>query len=552
MSQSYPFNVIKASSISSVVLDCVVNPFLTNVGKTVLGGAATDNTAAINKALLSLAAVGVGSVKLILDGGTLVSGLTLPTLGNYDIEGTGWTSGIFIASGSNADPLNNGKILPFDPNTTPPASGQYVRLANFCINGNRGNGTTGNSNSGDPRGVNGVYWYCNINLANLLGVRIEDMLVYDAGAYSIRTNNCSDVIVKGCRIINPCVTFTLNQDCVHNDGPASKITIKDNYMSNNNSDDAISIASSEGYGGLIDNVVVEGNTFQTVANAIRIGGAAEGQIGTVLFSDNSGQTGSVGIFGFAGATGEYIRTVIFSQNSFTCGIYLSLNGGIGDVTLSDCVWNGPFAANFFLASLFGGSVSTITVNNCRVLRTTAGNNTNTPLLGVTTSPLAVGRLTINGYDVCNENGQSYGAIPEVLAMTNITISELFIGRLDFTNITALADVYTNIGAIKGTVAFGNETVAFSATPTFSQYTRSSTMTLTGNVTTFTLPAGIDGQEKTLIFIQNSGGSHTVAAPSNVRGFMGVGLTANKVSAQHFTYNVALTAWLADSPGVINA
>lgn len=97
----------------------------------------------------------------------------------------------------------------------------------------------------------------------------------------------------------------------------------------------------------------------------------------------------------------------------------------------------------------------------------------------------------------------------------------------------------------------SETVAFSATPTFSVATRSSITTLTGNVTSFTLGAGVDGQEKTLIFCQNSTGGYTVTAPANVHGFFTVGTTAGKCSAQHFTYSAGQTAWLADSPGVTN-
>ncbi len=97
----------------------------------------------------------------------------------------------------------------------------------------------------------------------------------------------------------------------------------------------------------------------------------------------------------------------------------------------------------------------------------------------------------------------------------------------------------------------SETVTFSATPTFSLATRASIITLTANITSFTLPAGADGQEKTLSFCQNATGGFTVAPPANVHGFFTVGTTASKCSAQHFTYSAGQTAWLADSPGVTN-
>jgi hypothetical protein len=135
----------------------------------------------------------------------------------------------------------------------------------------------------------------------------------------------------------------------------------------------------------------------------------------------------------------------------------------------------------------------------------------------------------------------------------------------------------NLGSVKGYLHFQNylsgyvtavqvcdtaptvassETVAFSAAPTFSAATRASVITLTANITGFTLAAGADGQEKTLTFCQNGTGGFTVAAPVNVHGFFSgnagtVGSTAGKCSAQHFTYSAGQTAWLADSPGVIN-
>ena len=98
---------------------------------------------------------------------------------------------------------------------------------------------------------------------------------------------------------------------------------------------------------------------------------------------------------------------------------------------------------------------------------------------------------------------------------------------------------------------GSETVTFSATPTFSVATRASIITLTGNITSFTLPAGTDGQGKTLTFCQNATGGFTVAGPPNVHGLFTVGSTASKCSSQHFTYSVAQSAWFADSPGVTN-
>jgi hypothetical protein len=101
------------------------------------------------------------------------------------------------------------------------------------------------------------------------------------------------------------------------------------------------------------------------------------------------------------------------------------------------------------------------------------------------------------------------------------------------------------------IVSGSETVTFAATPTFSIGKRASILTLTGNVTSFTLPAATDGQEKTLTFCQNATGGFAVAAPANVHGFFTVGKAASKCSSQHFTYSTAQAEWLADSSGVTN-
>ena len=134
-----------------------------------------------------------------------------------------------------------------------------------------------------------------------------------------------------------------------------------------------------------------------------------------------------------------------------------------------------------------------------------------------------------------------------------------VGFLHFTVISSAANfqTYANVAevcpsssAASRTVA-SSETVTYSATPTFSTTTRASIITLTGSVTSFTLAAGVDGQEKTLTFCQNATGGFTVTGPSNVHGFFTVSSTASKCSSQHFTYSVAQSAWLADSPGVTN-
>lgn len=119
---------------------------------------------------------------------------------------------------------------------------------------------------------------------------------------------------------------------------------------------------------------------------------------------------------------------------------------------------------------------------------------------------------------------------------------------------------SSASAINGTVTITctsgigtNENLSFSATPTFSIATGSSRIALSGNITSFTLAAGTDGQSKCLEFTHDSTGTaYTVAPPSNVLGFMTpMGTTASKRNLQCFRYFVSDSAWIAQSPGVVN-
>lgn len=97
---------------------------------------------------------------------------------------------------------------------------------------------------------------------------------------------------------------------------------------------------------------------------------------------------------------------------------------------------------------------------------------------------------------------------------------------------------------------GSETVASSATPTFSTAFGTSYTVLTGNITTFTLVAGTDGQQKTLCFKQGAS-AFTLAGPTNVHGLGTIGTGVNEYNCQQFVFNNANTIWLASGPMATN-
>lgn len=104
----------------------------------------------------------------------------------------------------------------------------------------------------------------------------------------------------------------------------------------------------------------------------------------------------------------------------------------------------------------------------------------------------------------------------------------------------------------GGAGTSNENLSFSATPTFSASTTSSRIALSGNITSFSLAAGTDGQNKCLEFTHDAtSNAYTVTEPSNVVGLMPIGSVASKRNAQCFTYFSTDALWIADSPGVTN-
>lgn len=98
---------------------------------------------------------------------------------------------------------------------------------------------------------------------------------------------------------------------------------------------------------------------------------------------------------------------------------------------------------------------------------------------------------------------------------------------------------------------GENVVSFSATPTFSAGFASNIITLTGNVTSSTLAAGIPGQGMSIIVCQDGTGSRTFVPPTNVKGFGTIGNTPSSCNSQHIVYSGSKTNWYADAAMVMN-
>jgi len=251
---------------------------------------------------------------------------------------------------------------------------------------------------------------------------------------------------------------------------------------------------------------------------------------------NNSITGNT-IMGFTGAHGIFVQGP--SNTNIISGNNLYGTAATDDIALAGAVTDSVIANNTIVGTTTNAISLSATSIRTHGLETNSINVVGTAINNAGFNPLDVSQT------IWSPATALTGACGSVVS-GNISIGND--GTMTWCNGTAYSNLFKF--NIKGVVA-GSETVTFSATPTFSVGFRASIITLTGNITTFTLGAGSDGQEKTLTFCQNATGGFTVAGPANVRGLMTVGVTASQCSSQHFTYSVGQTAWLADSPGVIN-
>ncbi len=480
------FTKVKASSLGAV-LDCDLN-----TGHGIGGGTATDNTDILNDFLSRGTAN--HPVVLEIDGPSLIRGLYLPTLGHASIVGLGWDTGFYVTSGSNADAIHNGgpnAAIPTDPDVAgqrlPPASsrGSNVTLSSFRINGNRGNGTTGNSNSGKPQGnfAGGASFLFGINLMNLDNIQIEGVWCYDIATYSVRLSNCGQATVRACRFESP--TASINCDGVHLNGGCNDIFIDGCWFQTG--DDSVALNAPEGYGGPITRVVVTNCIVTAGADMMRIythGPGGSFQVSRVLVANCSAAVYAAGFqFGFQQAGGADAIADVTISNCVVEGtsIFACVNDNIGTLKITGCTVLSPPKPDAFLQ--VHATVSSLTVSNCSIFRNPAGN---APAFLLSGSP-AIERLTIDGFAIESQAGQSFPAIP-ALSTSSGHIRKLILNALDMTGVAAFTSNWTAFTTIAGpgVMATGLEfpdDVISDGTPYLSANSRLPSIKIAGKVKT---------------------------------------------------------------------
>ncbi len=408
-------------------------------GLTATDQPATDNTALLNAFLATASAT--HPIELVLDGPTLTTGLLING-GHTTIEGIGPDSGLFLKSGANAHAIRNHADMQGDPgpgHPPPPRSNFGITIRNLQINGNRGNGSSGNTDHGITYDNAGKTMLYGISLVHATAIWLEDLILHDITTYAVCLSNCAAVVCRNLRVNTP---RDRNTDGIHFNGPASDIHITD--CSFQTGDDPIALNAPEGFGGPIDRVAISNCLFDHAPTAIRIYGCGypplSFPISNVIMANCSGVIEDTPfMIGFQrNAPVDTLQSFQASGCTFGASYWATLNESCGVLNLQSNTWDSPTHAGSFLWIPLAVTLSSVTLANCRIYRGTRGN---APAFGLSAADAARGsvirKLSLEGFAIEHEAGQIYPSIPYLLDTSNVTIEHLYIGSLDPANIAAL-------------------------------------------------------------------------------------------------------------------
>jgi hypothetical protein len=426
--------MVYASSL--VTLDCNVE-----TGTKIGGGTCTDNVNALNAVLAT--ATQELPLELILDGGTAVGspGLLIAQAGYTTIRCNGANAGVFVLPASNANAISNGNGM--SPNySVLPSQGGYVHIKGCKINGNRGTYPDGNSNLVD---ASGAYWLIGLSLFNVNDVRIEDNYFYDTPAYAGLLGNVNNVNYRGNVVVEPSHNF--QNDGIHIDGPATNIFISDSYFEGG--DDAIALNAPEGQQGAITNVQInniQAKGFSIARIYTNLGSGSTFNVSGVTINNAVGQClyntsycAALILHGGTDTTGgtDSIQSLKLNNITWSGPTFARLGAPIGELDCTNCTWLAPSAANpMFLFDHTATTVSSLSLTNSRIYRNTDGNSA--AYLTQVISGDSIKKLTLNGFSIENEQGQSYSAVANLIDIpSGGAIGTLHIPTLDPTLITSV-------------------------------------------------------------------------------------------------------------------
>ncbi len=407
-------------------LGCALNVNLDTGAGT--AGVATDDTALLNAFLATASAT--NPIVLIIDGAALITGLRLSPAGYTSIQGSGDATGFFLAQGSNNDGIHNrppGYVNDPGP-PAPPRVAQQVSLLNFRLNGNRGDGRSGNSTTGDTHG--GPAWLFGINLMDMEHVTIDRVTVFHASTYSIRLSNVGHATLTRCRLapFGPAETVTpTNTDGIHINGPGNDIAISGCYF--RTGDDAVALNAPEGHTGNIARVTVTDCVFDgcQIVGRIYTGSRAPFVISDATFSGLTGTSNvrcfQIGLEDRGTLTfPDALQNILIHNCQLTGAYFAFIQDNIREITFRDIVWTGTDAAYGMVATANHAlSIGTMTLNKCTVLRTHDANGAVcvVDLRGLYTGdfPVQLGELVVDGLTCIGAPGYTTGSLESLVLMS---------------------------------------------------------------------------------------------------------------------------------------
>jgi hypothetical protein len=396
-------------------------------------------------------------ITLIIDGSALISGLFLPAGGHWSIAGLGCGTGFFVKTGTNNDGIHNGRAdagIPANPGPPAPARGMNVSLKNFTLNGNQGNGVTGDSTSGTRQGSS-TTWYFGVHLMNLDNIEIENVVVVKSPSFHFRFSNVGNVSVSGCVLISN----GLSTDGLHFDGPANDIAISNCQFATG--DDSIALNCPEGHSGNISRVSVTNCVFSSLS-LMRLytyeAGPNKFRIDTVSVSKcrASVYEGAFLIGVINGSAPNSVASLAVSDCMIEGPAVLAIAENFGSIFLKNVgfvpsqlktAWVDPQPNRicaFVRPSPLYGAVTSVGSNlsfeNCKIYR---NGNLEAPAL-ILDNDSVVHNLSFNGFSV-------EGAVPELLSLRSGSVGELVLQSLDSTAIAAPVspEGFSRIGLVSG-------------------------------------------------------------------------------------------------------
>jgi hypothetical protein len=446
---------VKKASDLGCALDCVITTGLTRAGTT-----PTDDTALLNTFLATASAT--NPVKLILDGCAYTTGLVIAAPGYTTIEGIGWQSGIFVASGANQNGITIGATgsAPFGLGaggaynaTLPARSAANVILRDFTLNGN------GAGNNGDGAGA---------LIVNTAGILVDHVNFLQACYFALTISNSSGILVRGCSFTS---TATLH-DGIHLDGPVEDVLIAHCVFSTG--DDAIAVNCPEGYGGDISRVAVVNCIFDNSLTAMRIYTSLQPaampsnnlhKARQIVVSNCTGRTQVCAFsLGINGPDGNQSLTNVnqiedlliencdISSDTSAKGLgWILVSDAVGLIQARGCVMRAPLGSAPFVMFNGASQVGHVVLSDITILRNPDGYST--PALFDNTNAISVGKLTLNGARVTDEAGTNYAAIPAALVF-GAGVAELVIHALDMDHFSALTWSFANVAIARGAGLLG--------------------------------------------------------------------------------------------------